>query len=138
VLVTALSIPLVVAGPGILTLVYGPDFAAAGLAVRLLVFEAALSTVTQVLSQAFMALNRPGLSSVQYGAGVAVAIALLLVLPSRLGLTGAAIALLTAAVVRLAATYWSLAIVLKSGAPPIRRELGYSLATLRAALRGGP
>ncbi len=127
----ASALALVAFGPELLALVYGTDFSAGSLAFRVLVIEAVLSSVAQVLSQAFMALNRPGLITWQYGIGVLVAVPLLFALAPRWGAEGAAAALLAASLVRLACTYGCFTHVLGIAAP---RVLGSSVAVLRTAL----
>ena len=127
--VTALV--LVALGPELLSLVYGVDFEGGTLAFRVLVAEAVLTSIVQVMSQAFMALNRPGLITWQYGAGVAVAVPLLFLLAPRFGAEGAAVALLAASLVRLACTYACFTWVLGVTAPRVFRS---SIAVLRTAL----
>ena len=128
--VTAGAACVGVAGPWLLAALYGRDFHAAGWGFRLLLLESALSAVAQVLSQAFMAMNRPGLYGVQQGLGVGVAVALLFACAPRYGLEGAAAALLASSAVRLAAIYWCYAHVLRIGQPRLVAHLGPSVATL--------
>jgi O-antigen/teichoic acid export membrane protein len=128
------SIVLLAVGPRLLALVYGAEFGGAALAFRLLVVEAAIASVVQVLAQAFMALDRPGLSSVQYGSGTIVAIPLLLALAPRFGAEGAAAALLAASVVRLGCTYWCFNRVMRIAAPRVLGEIGPSVARLKTAV----
>jgi O-antigen/teichoic acid export membrane protein len=96
---------LATVGPWLLTLLYGPEFADASLAFRLLVVEAALSAVVTVLSQGFMSLNRPALVAWQHGAGVVLLVPLLYLLAPRYGAAGAAVALLCGTIARLLCTY---------------------------------
>ena len=125
------GLALVAFGPELLSIVYGVEFEGGTLAFRVLVLEAALSSLVQVMSQAFMALNRPGLITWQYGIGVAVVVPLLFVLAPRFGAEGAAVALLAASLVRLACNYACFTRVLGVAAP---RVLGSSVAVLRTAL----
>jgi O-antigen/teichoic acid export membrane protein len=132
-----MAVVLMVFGPELLVLLYGSEFGRAALAFRVLVAEAALASLVQVLAQAFMALNRPGLITWQYGSGMVVAVPLLLVLAPLWGATGAAVALLLATVVRLACTYWCFVGVMKVGAPRMLGELGLSVASLKTAMLTG-
>lgn len=125
---------LIIVGPVLLRFFYGQEFEAAGMTFRLLIIEAAIASVVQVLSQAFMALNRPGLVTLQYGSGVAVAVPLLFILAPVWGAEGAAAALLVASIVRLACTYWCFTGVMKIAAPKVFGEMGASISTLKTAL----
>jgi PST family polysaccharide transporter len=131
--VSAASAVLIAVGPWLLELFYGADFRGAALAFRLLVVEAAIASVVQIFAQTFMALNRPGLGTLQYGSGAVVAIPLLFLLAPRFGAEGAAAALLIASLVRLGCTYWCFTVVLKMPAPRIFGEIGSSVATLKTA-----
>lgn len=127
--VAAGAVVLGAVGPWLLRLFYGSDFTGAGWAFRLLLVEAALSAVAQVLAQAFLALNRPVLAALQQGLGVAIAAALLYTLTPRWGLAGAATALLAAAVTRLASSYHAFRLI-GAGMPAIRPHIGPSIARL--------
>jgi len=133
-LVGVSAIVLIAVGPALLRFFYGPEFEAASLAFRLLIVEAAIASVVQVLSQAFMALNRPGLVTLQYGSGVAVAVPLLFILAPKWGAEGAAAALLVASIVRLACTYWCFTGVMKIAAPKVLGEIGASISTIKNAM----
>lgn len=128
-------IGLIVFGPILLRFVYGAEFEAAAFAFRLLVVEAAIASIVQVLSQALLALNRPGLVTLQYGSGLIVAVPMLLLLAPTWGVEGAAAALLAASVVRLVCTYWCFTGIMKIAAPNVLREVGPSLAAFTAAMR---
>jgi O-antigen/teichoic acid export membrane protein len=134
-LVGAAAIALIVLGPALLALIYGSDFAQAAFAFRLLVVEAALSSIVQVMSQAFMALNRPGLVTLQYGSGAIVATPLLFALTPRWGVEGAAAALLMASAVRLACVYWCFSGAMKMHAPDVVGQLGEAVRSIRSAVR---
>jgi O-antigen/teichoic acid export membrane protein len=114
-----LALPLLLFGRFLLRTVYGPEFDQGYLALQILVVEAIVASLAQVLSQAFLALNRPGLVSLQYFVGLAVAAPLLLVLAPRFGAQGAALALLAASCARLAAIYSCFAVGLGTRAPRI-------------------
>ncbi|HSZ05254.1 MAG TPA: oligosaccharide flippase family protein [Solirubrobacteraceae bacterium] len=74
--------------------IFGPGFSRAAPALELLAAYPALATVTVAQTQAFYAINRPGLTSVIAVARLAVTITLTVVLTPRVGITGPAIALL--------------------------------------------
>jgi O-antigen/teichoic acid export membrane protein len=128
---------LYVAGPVLLSLLYSKDFAAGALLLQLLLLEACMTAMHQVLSQPFMALNRPGALGVQQAAGVITSVALLSLLSGPLGLEGAAWALLGGAVVRLVAVLVMFPFVLRLPLPRIWSEMGPSLTLLTNRLRGG-
>ena len=87
-------------GPWLLGLLYGHEYRSAAGVLRILVLEVVLSGATLVLSQAFMALSRPGVITFLHVLGLALTIPLMLVLVPRLGTTGAAIALLLSTTAR--------------------------------------
>ena len=93
---------LVLAGLGPLALktIYGQEFSSAVPVLRILLVEVVLSGATWVLAQAFMASDRPGITSIMQGIGVGLTVPLLIVLVPRYGLVGAGLALLTSTVVR--------------------------------------
>jgi O-antigen/teichoic acid export membrane protein len=128
---------LYVAGPVLLSLLYSKDFAAGALLLQLLLLEACMTAMHQVLSQPFMALNRPGALGVQQAAGVITSVALLSLLSGPLGIEGAAWALLGGAVVRLVAVLVMFPFVLRLPLPRIWSEMGPSLTLLANRLRGG-
>jgi O-antigen/teichoic acid export membrane protein len=139
-----LAVFLVALGPALLRMLYGAEFTVASFPFRILVLEACISSVILVLSQAFMALNRPVLVTVQYGIGAVVAITLLVVLAPRFGAAGAAIAMLMAAVSRLLASYIGFSRGLNVKAPRIWRgwqstlELIKSTAAQVAKVKSAP
>lgn len=101
-LVTATcGVVICLAGPALLRVVYGAEYAAAAGALRILVLEAVLSGVTFVLAQAFMALNRPGVVTLLQGIGLSLCIPLMLLLIPRYGIYGAALSLLVSTSARL-------------------------------------
>jgi O-antigen/teichoic acid export membrane protein len=128
---------LYVAGPALLSLLYSKDFAAGAVLLQLLLLEACMTAMHQVLSQPFMALDRPGALGVQQAAGIVASIALLFLLSGPLGIAGAAWALLGGAVVRLVAALVMFPFVLRLPLPRIWAEMGPSLTLLANRLRGG-
>jgi len=77
-----------------------------------------------VLSQAFMALGRPGVITTLQAIGLSLTIPLMLILIPRLGLTGAALALLISTCARLTFVLASFPVMLKLPVPDllVRRE----------------
>jgi O-antigen/teichoic acid export membrane protein len=67
---------------------------------RVLAVEAIFTGVTWILSQAFLALGKPGTVTMLQGIGLALSFPLMIVLIPRLGLVGAGLALLVSTLVR--------------------------------------
>jgi O-antigen/teichoic acid export membrane protein len=88
------GVGIVMIGPQLLNLFYGAEYRSASSILRILVLEVVLSGATLVLSQAFMALSRPGIVTILHVIGLSLTIPLMLVLVPRWGTTGAAWALL--------------------------------------------
>jgi O-antigen/teichoic acid export membrane protein len=108
-----------IAGPTLLRVLYGTEYAAAAGALRILVLEAILAGVTFVLAQAFMALNRPGVVTLLQATGLSLSIPMMLLLIPRYGIYGAAISLLASTCARLLFVYAGFRIFLKVEAPRI-------------------
>ena len=87
---------IVLAGPRLLVLLYGPEYRVATSILRILVVEVILSGATQVMSQAFMALARPGVITTLQALGLLLTVPLMLLLVPRFGIEGAALSLLRA------------------------------------------
>lgn len=104
-------------GPLALRVVYGPEFSSAVPVFRILLAEVVLSGATWILAQAFMASNRPGITSITQGIGVGLTVPLLLVLVPRYGLVGAGLAILTSTTVRFIFVVASFPITLKVRPP---------------------
>lgn len=85
---------IVLIGPQLLSLFYGHEYRSASSILRILVIEVVLSGATLVLSQAFMALSRPGIVTILHVIGLSLTIPLMLILVPRYGTTGAAWSLL--------------------------------------------
>lgn len=99
-----IAVPLVLLGPRLLTLVYGAEFVTAGLAFQLLLVEGALTAVTTTMVQAFMSVERPEIATLLRAVAFAATLAFLTALVPPLGIVGAALALLAAAILRLLLT----------------------------------
>jgi O-antigen/teichoic acid export membrane protein len=101
-LTTLCGAGIMLAGPRLLVFLYGPEYRGATSILRILVIEVILAGVTQVLSQAFMALSRPGVITALQVIGLLLTIPLMLVLVPRFGIEGAALALLLSTTARFA------------------------------------
>jgi O-antigen/teichoic acid export membrane protein len=95
------ALPLLALAPFLLPLVYGADFSAAGLIAQLLLVEMTLTGTSAILSQAFIALGRPGIVTLLQAAGFGLSTSLLLWLAPRFGAAGAAACMLAAALTKL-------------------------------------
>jgi O-antigen/teichoic acid export membrane protein len=104
-------------GPWALGLLYGQEYLGAVAVFNILVLEVVLSGTARVLAQVFRALDRPGLVAVLQAAGLGLSVPLLMVLVPLYGLTGAGLALLISAAVRLVLVMLSFPLVLKAPVP---------------------
>lgn len=129
---------IAVLGPRLLTLLYGSEYAGASGVVRILVVEVVLSGVAQVLSQAFMALGRPGVVTTFQVVGLALTIPLMLVFIPRFGVEGAASSLLISTAIRLLFVTVSFRRLLNVNCPRILAgvaDISRMAATLKSLLR---
>lgn len=127
-LVSGAGCCLILLAPTLLNLLYGPTFLEAVGIVRVLTVEAIFSVVTWILAQTFMATGRPGVATALQVTGVSVSIPLMLLLIPKQGVMGAAIALLSATVVRLALALVAYPVLLKVKPPSLlinRQDLLY-------------
>jgi O-antigen/teichoic acid export membrane protein len=125
-------------GPRLLVALYGREYRDATGVVRILVVEVILSGITLVLSQAFMAMSRPGVITVFQATGLALTVPLLLLLVPRFGVEGAATALLLSTTVRLAAVSWAFRALLDLPCPAIiagRRDFSSMAEAVKTAWR---
>lgn len=113
----ACGIPVCLAGPLLLRILYGSEYVTAVGAMRILVLEVVLSGATFVLAQAFMALDRPGVVTILQAIGLSLSIPMMLLLIPRYGIYGAAISLLTSTVARLLFVYAGFLLFLKTQPP---------------------
>ncbi|OLP60307.1 hypothetical protein BJF93_15220 [Xaviernesmea oryzae] len=86
-----------------LTIVYGPAFGAAVIVFRILALEAAISLLSQITSQLFVAVGRPGLTSALQGLYTLGYVLGIAVFAPIYGLTGAAAVLAACSLLRCAA-----------------------------------
>jgi O-antigen/teichoic acid export membrane protein len=117
VLSTIIGIGIVALGPEVLNLLYGKDYRGADVVLRILVLEVVLSGATSVLSQAFMALGRPGIITGLQVTGLALTIPLMMFLVPRYGIAGAGAALLCSTIARLIFVVASFPLFLKMPVP---------------------
>lgn len=108
-----------VIGPFLLRVFYGPEYAKSVLSLRLLLAEVTLSGCVYVLSQAFMALGRPGLITILQAVGLSLSLPIMLVLIPRWGIEGAACALLISTTARFLFIFFSFPMVLKVRVPDL-------------------
>jgi O-antigen/teichoic acid export membrane protein len=106
-------------GPYMLALLYGKEYAVATAVLRILVLEAVLSGATLVLSQAFMALERPGVITALQVTGLILTLPLMLIFVPRMGIVGAGLALLVSTTARLLFVLASYPFFLKTRMPQI-------------------
>lgn len=108
---TMITVPagalIILFGPTLLTLLYGNEYRPATTILRILVVEVILAGITQVLSQAFMALGRPGVITTLQVLGLGMTVPLMLILVPRMGISAAALSLLLSTLARLAFVLWS-------------------------------
>ena len=99
--VSAVSvIAIALFGRTVLQIVYGSAYVNGGMLLLLLVIEAAIAGCVSIVAQAFMASGRPGIITIQQVIGLGCAVPLMLVLIPRMGVTGAAAALLVSTSLR--------------------------------------
>ena len=137
-LTAAAGLVVIATGPLLLRILYGKEYISAGSILRILVAEVILSGTTLVLSQAFMALSRPGVVTTLHVIGLALTVPLMLILVPRWGTEGAAVSLLLSTIVRFVAVMLCFPIVLKTAPPSIlvrKADLQMIYETLLARTR---
>jgi O-antigen/teichoic acid export membrane protein len=126
-LVTTLcGLGIALAGPRLLVFLYGPEYRGAAAILRILVVEVILAGATQVMSQAFMALSRPGVITALQAIGLLLTVPLMIVLVPRYGIEGAAFSLLLSTCARFTFVVGSFSRFLKLPRPgllPRRADL---------------
>jgi O-antigen/teichoic acid export membrane protein len=129
---------IIAAGPQVLTLLYGHRYTQAAPILRVLVCEVVLAGATTVLSQAFMALGRPGVVTFFQIVGLLLTIPLMLLLAPRYGTLGAATALLLSTSIRFLLVLIGFPIFLKLPIPRIvasRSDFAFLAKSASALLR---
>ena len=125
---------LALLGPLALRLIYGPEFLPAIPVFRLLLVEVVLSGATWVLAQAFLASNKPGITSIMQGIGFSLNLPLLAVLVPRYELVGAGLAVLISTTVRFVFALVNYPITLRVRPPSLRPRWSDFTSIIR---RGG-
>lgn len=115
-----LGAAVVLGSPVLLGGLYGRAYLAAVPLLPILVVEAMVAGLVQVLLQGFLAAGRPALATSVVAAGVVASLPLFMVLVPRYGVMGAAVALLCASALRLGLTLYVYRRVLAWDTPQIR------------------
>ncbi len=102
-----------------LALLYGSEYRSANAVLRILVVEAVFSGATLVLSQAFMAMGRPGVVTVIQLTGLLLTVPLMVLLVPRYGIVGAGAALLLSTTGRFICVLASFPICLNMSVPDV-------------------
>jgi O-antigen/teichoic acid export membrane protein len=126
---------IIALGPQVLALLYGNAYRNADTVLRILVVEVVLSGAALVLSQAFMALGRPGVITAVQVTGLLVTVPLMLVFIPRLGVAGAGLALLISTTLRLLLVIACFPIALKMPVPAVLPRMEDLVYMTRAASR---
>jgi len=113
------GVGIVAFGPAVLNLFYGKAYRGADVVLRILVVEVILSGAGWVLSQAFMALGRPGVINALQITGLALTVPLMFLLIPRFGIAGAGAALLCSTIARLIFVLASYPLFLKIPLPDL-------------------
>ena len=113
------AVALVVAIPILIPIFYGAEFADAIRVAQVLTLESLIGGLVAVLAQTFMALGRPGVVSMLQGVGLCLALPCMLFLMPRLGLMGAAIALLISTCARLILLFAAFPLILHLPTPKL-------------------
>ncbi|WP_263409633.1 lipopolysaccharide biosynthesis protein [Terriglobus tenax] len=129
---------IIILGPQALTLLYGAQYRSATQVLRVLVLEVILAGATTVLSQAFMALGRPGVITFLQIVGLLLTVPMLLLLAPKYGLLGAGIALLLSTTTRFLLVMVGFPIFLKLPMPRVvatAEDIRYLIALFSRILR---
>lgn len=116
-LATTCGLVVALFGRQALSAIYGSQYADASPLLTILTVEVILSGMALVLSQAYMALGRPGVVTIIQTTGLLLTIPMMLVLVPRWGLMGAALSLLFSTSARLLLVVAGFPMVLKQECP---------------------
>jgi len=105
--------------PFVIPLMYGHAYLPDIRLTQILTAEVIIGSVTGVLTQAFMATGRPGLITIFQVGGMATSVPLMFIFIPRLGITGAAYALLGATIVRFVLVLLSYPVLLHHQIPQL-------------------
>ena len=119
-------VPIVIAailailiGPTLIQMLYGTEFLDVVTVFRILIVEVVLSGTVQILVQAFMALERPGIVTLTQGLGLGLTAMAMMVFVPTYGLMGAGLALLCSSAMRLVFVMICFPVVLKTAPPSL-------------------
>jgi O-antigen/teichoic acid export membrane protein len=133
---------ILAAGPTLLLWLYGPSYGASNHILPVLVLEAIVAGLAQVLLQGFLAAGRPGIATSVLAGGLVFSVPLFLLLVPAFGVLGASIALVAASSMRVVLTMVAYRSVLRQPVPRVwiggadLAELGhYRGALVRSVLR---
>jgi O-antigen/teichoic acid export membrane protein len=110
-------------GPFLLRILYGREYAGASVTLDILLVEITLSGAVYVLSQAYMAVGRPGLVTIMQAIGLSLSIPMMLLLIPRWGINGAAAALIASTVARFLFVYFGFSFILRIPRPDLMPHL---------------
>lgn len=117
VLAILVAVLLMSLAPIVLHLLYGEAYLAAIPIFRVLALETVLGGTAIILSQAFMATDRPGIVTLIQGTSLLLGAPLILMLTPRFGLLGLGLALLGSTMIRLVSVWICYPVVLKMSPP---------------------
>jgi O-antigen/teichoic acid export membrane protein len=100
VIIGCVAVIAVLLGQILVSLLYGKKFLVAVPAFQILILEVVLSGTTQILVQAFMALERPGVVTLSQGLGLACSVPLMMMLIPKYEIFGAGLSLMGASLAR--------------------------------------
>ncbi|MGL5940204.1 MAG: oligosaccharide flippase family protein [Waterburya sp.] len=95
------SLLAIIFSPILLQLFYGSEFLDAVMILRILLIEVAISGLTWILAQSFMALGKPSVVTILQGVGLGLSFPMMLILIPQYGMVGAGLALLASTTMRL-------------------------------------
>ena len=119
ILAALMAVFMMIFAPIVLNLLYGKAYLAAIPVFRILAIETVLGGTAVILSQSFMALDRPGIVTVIQSVGLVLGIPFILGLTPNFGLLGLGLALLCSTTIRLIAVWICYPIVLKTSPPSL-------------------
>lgn len=114
-----IGLGVVMTGPALVRLLYGPEFDAVGPLLPLLVVYVVLAGIAQVLLQGLLAAGHPAVAAGSQFLALAVSLPLFLTLVPQLGARGAAIALVLSTAIRTAATMACYPLALRTPIPSL-------------------
>jgi O-antigen/teichoic acid export membrane protein len=113
------SVAVSLVGPFLLRVLYGREYSGASLTLDLLLVEVTLSGAVYVLSQAYMAVGRPGIVTTMQAIGLSLSIPMMILLIPRWGINGAAAALLASTLARCLFVYFGFTFILRLPRPDL-------------------